>query len=204
MFEKFTERAIKAVMLSQQEAKALSRPEVGAEHILMGLVAEEAKKGGYLGSGVTIEAAREKSAQLADDESAEARRARANRRGTSEVPFSRSAKRVFEAALQESVNQGMNYIAPEHIAVACAELDDDRLRQLFASLGCDRETMIKEARRRLKGERERDAGSRASQAPRARVPTPPRCRGSSSRGRRRRLSRRRRRRSPRWLISAWI
>ena len=170
MFEKFTERAIKAVMLSQQEAKALSRPEVGAEHILMGLVAEEAKKGGYLGSGVTIEAAREKSAQLADDESAEARRARANRRGTSEVPFSRSAKRVFEAALQESVNQGMNYIAPEHIAVACAELDDDRLRQLFASLGCDRETMIKEARRRLKGERERDAGSRASQAPRAAGP----------------------------------
>jgi hypothetical protein len=41
VFEKFTERAIKAVMLAQQEAKALRRPEVGAEHIVMGLIAEE-------------------------------------------------------------------------------------------------------------------------------------------------------------------
>jgi ATP-dependent Clp protease ATP-binding subunit ClpC len=64
VFEKFTERAIKAVMLAQQEAKALKRPEVGPEHILMGLVAEEAKKGGYLGSGMTIESAREKAREI--------------------------------------------------------------------------------------------------------------------------------------------
>ena len=64
VFEKFTERAIKAVMLAQQEAKALRRPEVGPEHIVMGLVAEEAKKGGYLGSGMTIESAREKAKEI--------------------------------------------------------------------------------------------------------------------------------------------
>ena len=91
VFEKFTERAIKAVMLAQQEAKALKRPEVGPEHILMGLVAEEAKKGGYLGSGMTIESAREKARKISSYDAADA--ANRGRGGTSEVPFSRGAKR---------------------------------------------------------------------------------------------------------------
>ena len=154
MFEKFTERAIKAVMLAQQEAKALSRPEVGPEHIVMGLIAEEAKKGGYLGSGMTIDKARDKARDVTSFDPA-----RANaRRGTSEVPFSRGAKRVFEAALQESANQGMNYIAPEHIAAAAAELDDDALIRFFALMSTDRATLATEARRRVKGERDKEVG----------------------------------------------
>ena len=154
MFEKFTERAIKAVMLAQQEAKALSRPEVGPEHIVMGLIAEEAKKGGYLGSGMTIDKARSKARDITSFDPA-----RANaRRGTSEVPFSRGAKRVFEAALQESANQGMSYIAPEHIAAAAAELDDDALLRFFALMTTDRATLATEARRRVKGERDKEVG----------------------------------------------
>ena len=154
VFEKFTERAIKAVMLAQQEAKALSRPEVGPEHIVMGLIAEEAKKGGYLGSGMTIDKARDKARDVTSFDPA-----RANaRRGTSEVPFSRGAKRVFEAALQESANQGMNYIAPEHIAAAAAELDDDALIRFFALMSTDRATLATEARRRVKGERDKEVG----------------------------------------------
>ena len=158
VFEKFTERAIKAVMLAQQEAKALRRPEVGPEHILMGLVAEEAKKGGYLGSGMTIESAREKAREISSYDAASAG-ARANRGGTSEVPFSRGAKRVFEAALQESQNVGMNYIAPEHIAAAAAELDDVTMVAFFEAVGVDPEVLKTEARRRLKGERERERGA---------------------------------------------
>jgi len=45
-------RYMKAVMLAQQEAKALERRAVGVEHIMLGLIAEEAKKGGYLGRGL--------------------------------------------------------------------------------------------------------------------------------------------------------
>ena len=157
VFEKFTERAIKAVMLAQQEAKALRRPEVGPEHILMGLVAEEAKKGGYLGSGMTIESAREKAKEISSYDASAG--ARANRGGTSEVPFSRGAKRVFEAALQESQNVGMNYIAPEHIAAAAAELDDVTMVAFFEAVGVDPEVLKTEARRRLKGERERERGA---------------------------------------------
>ena len=82
VFEKFTERAIKAVMLAQQEAKALSRPEVGPEHIVMGLIAEEAKKGGYLGTGMTIDKARDRARDITSFDPA-----RANaRRGTSKFP----------------------------------------------------------------------------------------------------------------------
>ena len=151
VFEKFTERAIKAVMLAQQEAKALSRPEVGPEHIVMGLIAEEAKKGGYLGTGMTIDKARDRARDITSFDPA-----RANaRRGTSEVPFSRGAKRVFEAALQESANQGMSYIAPEHVAAAAAELDDDALIRFFALMTTDRANLATEARRRVKRARER-------------------------------------------------
>ena len=157
VFEKFTERAIKAVMLAQQEAKALRRPEVGPEHILMGLVAEEARKGGYLGSGMTIESAREKAKDISSYNAADA--SGRGRGGTSEVPFSRGAKRVFEAALQESQNVGMNYIAPEHIAAAAAELDDVTMVAFFEACGVDPEVLKTEARRRLKGERERERGA---------------------------------------------
>ena len=66
-------------MLAQQEAKALRRPEVGVEHIVMGLVAEEAKKGGWLGTGVTIDSARAKAKEIGS--SAEDRAASRIQRG---------------------------------------------------------------------------------------------------------------------------
>jgi ATP-dependent Clp protease ATP-binding subunit ClpC len=147
VFEKFTERAIKAVMLAQQEAKALQRPEVGTEHIMLGLIAEEAKKGGYLGTGMTIERAREKAREISSYDAGEEPR----RSSTSEVPFSRGAKKVFEAALQESQQQGMNYIAPEHIAIAVANLDDEALSNFFTLMSTNRDGVAAEAARRLRG-----------------------------------------------------
>jgi len=168
VFEKFTERAIKAVMLAQQEAKALRRPEVGVEHIVMGLVAEEAKKGGWLGTGVTIDSAREKAKEIVSFDKDRA----ARRTSTSEVPFSRGAKRVFEAALNNSTNMGMNYIAPEHIALAVAELDDESLVKYFEMLSTSRTFVKNEAERRLKTEKEKESGPAArpntSLAPRQR------------------------------------
>ena len=118
----------------------------------------QAKKGGYLGTGMTIELAREKAKYIVSyDES------RANRRAsTSEVPFSLGAKRVFEAALAASQSAGMNYIAPEHVAVAAATLDDDALVAFFAAMNADRAAVNAEAERMLKGEREREGNNRSS------------------------------------------
>ncbi|KAL0319015.1 UNVERIFIED_CONTAM: Chaperone protein ClpD, chloroplastic [Sesamum angustifolium] len=59
IFERFTERAIKAVMFSQREAKVLGKDMVFTQHLLLGLVAEDRSPGGFLGSGITIDAARE-------------------------------------------------------------------------------------------------------------------------------------------------
>ena len=130
----------------------------------------QAKKGGYLGTGMTIELAREKAKDIVSyDES------RANRRAsTSEVPFSRGAKRVFEAALAASQSAGMNYIAPEHVAVAAATLDDDALVAFFAAMNADRAAVNAEAERRLKGEREREGNNRSS------GPSSPAARGAGS------------------------
>ncbi|XP_027181808.1 putative disease resistance protein RGA1 [Coffea eugenioides] len=57
VFEKFTERVIKAVMFSQREAKALEVEMVYTQHLLLGLIAEDRASGGFLGSGITIEMA---------------------------------------------------------------------------------------------------------------------------------------------------
>ena len=119
VFERFTERAIKSVMLAQREAKALGKREVGTEQLLLGLIAEDRGSEGYLGSGVTIERAREAVKSLLDESSG------SNLLGpATDVPFSHGSKRVFEAALEHSKKMGHNYIAPEHIAIALLAVDD--------------------------------------------------------------------------------
>lgn len=119
VFERFTERAIKSVMLAQREAKALGRREVGTEQLLLGLIAEERGNEGYLSSGVTIERAREAVKSLLDESVGSGLLGPAT-----EVPFSHGSKRVFEAALEHSKKMGHNYIAPEHIAIALLAVDD--------------------------------------------------------------------------------
>jgi hypothetical protein len=88
-------------MLGQQEAKAISRTEVGPEHVLIGLIAEESsKKGGYLGFGASIDLAREKAALLTgarrngEHEKPDGAYAVSpvERGGTRETPFSLGAK----------------------------------------------------------------------------------------------------------------
>jgi ATP-dependent Clp protease ATP-binding subunit ClpC len=119
VFERFTERAIKSVMLAQREAKSLGKREVGTEQLLLGLIAEERGKEGYLGSGVTLERAREAVRSLLDESVGSGMLGPAT-----DVPFSHGSKRVFEAALEHSKKMGHNYIAPEHIAIALLAVDD--------------------------------------------------------------------------------
>lgn len=119
VFERFTERAIKSVMLAQREAKALGKREVGTEQLLLGLIAEDRGSEGYLSSGVTIDRAREAVKALLNESEG------SNLLGpATDVPFSHGSKRVFEAALEHSKKMGHNYIAPEHIAIALLAVDD--------------------------------------------------------------------------------
>mmetsp|Transcript_31819 Transcript_31819/g.90376 ORF Transcript_31819/g.90376 Transcript_31819/m.90376 type:complete len:930 (-) Transcript_31819:498-3287(-) len=153
VFEKFTERAIKAVMLAQQEAKNLGVLEVTAQHILLGLIAEGSTKDEYMGSGITLDAAR----QVVESMSSKRKK-----RDVKELPFSRDSKRVFEAALTESRRLGMNFIAPEHIIIACLTLVDSGARAVVMRMDADVNAIKAEAIRRLKGEQETPQKKRKS------------------------------------------
>lgn len=118
-FERFTERAIKAVVFSQREAMALGKDMVFTQHLLLGLIAEDRSPGGYLGSGLTVDRAREVVRSIWKDDGASPSVASA-----SEIPFSISSKRVFEAAVEYSRSLGYNFIGPEHISIGLFTVDD--------------------------------------------------------------------------------
>ncbi|CAK9874897.1 unnamed protein product [Sphagnum jensenii] len=165
VFERFTERAIKSVMLAQREAKALGRKEVGTEQLLLGLIAEERGSQGYLGSGLTIERAREAVKGLLQDE-----KSAGVVGGTTggilgpatEVPFSHGSKRVFEAALEHSKKMGHNYIAPEHVAIALLSVDDGGASKVLDRLGVKKDKLRTEAVAKLQGELEKEGRAAAS------------------------------------------
>lgn len=139
-------------MLSQEYSRALGGSEVDSLHILLGLVAEEPQRtGGFLGSGLTIDHARNVVEAIVGK-----RRPREN---SKDLPFSRDSKKIFEVALMESKRMGMSFIAPEHIFLALLTAGGGDTRALFARLGVDTDLLQSEAMRRLKGEAESEGAS---------------------------------------------
>lgn len=138
VFERFTERAIKAVIFSQREAKALGKDMVFTQHLLLGLIAEEEEyrrrsspADGFLGSGITIDEARRVVRSIWNDQISGSTTDGvvvddSNTRlfSAADVSFSISTKRVLEAALEYSRTRGYNFIAPEHIAIGLFTDDD--------------------------------------------------------------------------------
>ncbi|CAI7840469.1 unnamed protein product [Closterium sp. NIES-54] len=166
VFERFTERAIKAVMMAQAEAKVLGRKEVATEQLLLGLIAEDfasgGKPGGYLGLGMTIRSARGAVGELIRDGRLPVAGGLPAGKPASEVPFSSGSKRVFEKALEESRKHRHNFIAPEHLAVALVQVEQEGAALVIASLGVQQHRLQEAALARLKGELDRDGRSSES------------------------------------------
>lgn len=124
--EPFTERAIKAVIYSQREAKALGKDMVFPQHLLLGLIAEEEEHHfhslhhGFLESGIRLHKARDTVRTIWHHH----HHVNVPTNTTTAVPFSISTKRVFEAALHYSRTMSHHFIAPEHISIALFTLDD--------------------------------------------------------------------------------
>ncbi|URE44964.1 hypothetical protein MUK42_14952 [Musa troglodytarum] len=158
VFERFTERAIKAVIFSQREARALGQEMVFNQHLLLGLVAEDRGPGGFLGSGITIDRARKAVRAIwTEAAAADPTRMRPPSSGlATDVPFSISSKRVFEAAVECSRNMGSNFIGPEHIAIGLFNADDGSAAQVLRSLGADPSHLALVALSRLQGELAKD------------------------------------------------
>ncbi|CAA0816512.1 Chaperone protein ClpD- chloroplastic [Striga hermonthica] len=150
IFERFTERAIKAVMFSQREAKALGKDMVYTQHLLLGLIAEDRAPNGFLGSGITIDVAREAVQSLWQGDYRNS--GSQSEISATDVPFSAGAKRVFEAAVEYSKTMGNNFIAPEHIAMGLFTVDDGSVNRVLKRLGVNVNHLAAEAVSRLQGE----------------------------------------------------
>jgi ATP-dependent Clp protease ATP-binding subunit ClpC len=130
VFERFTERAVKAVVFSQREARGMGDEAVAPHHLLLGLVAEDRSPAGFLGSGIRVERARE----ACRDALGKLGPAQAATGLATDVPFSAASKRVFEAAVEFSRNMACNFISPEHIALGLFNLDDPTTNSVLKRL----------------------------------------------------------------------
>ena len=134
MFERFTEKAIKVVMLSQEESRRLGHNFVGTEQILLGLIGE--------GTGVAYKVLRSVNLTLKD---ARMEVERIIGRGSGfvavEIPFTPRAKRVLENSIEESRDLGHGYIGTEHILLALLDEDDGVAWRLFDDLKIDVEKL---------------------------------------------------------------
>jgi ATP-dependent Clp protease ATP-binding subunit ClpC len=111
MFERFTDRARRVVVLAQEEARMLDHNYIGTEHILLGLIHE--------GEGVAAKALTALGISLAATRRAvEDIIGRGAQAPAAHIPFTPRAKKVLELSLREALNLGSDYIGTEHILLA--------------------------------------------------------------------------------------
>lgn len=142
MFEHFTEKAIKAVMLAQEEARRLGHNLVGTEQILLGLIGE--------GTGVAAKVLKEQGLTLQDArKQVEKIIGRGNRPISTEVPFTPKVRRVFEQALTEARALGHNYIGTEHLLLGLLREGEGVAAKVLENLGVDSEQARESVIRKL-------------------------------------------------------
>mmetsp|Transcript_33417 Transcript_33417/g.54218 ORF Transcript_33417/g.54218 Transcript_33417/m.54218 type:complete len:946 (-) Transcript_33417:628-3465(-) len=144
MFERFSEKAIKVVMLSQEEARRLGHNFVGTEEILLGLIGE--------GTGVAAKVLKGMGVNLKD---ARAEVEKIIGRGSGfvavEIPFTPRAKRVLELSLEEARQLGQNYIGTEHLLLGLIREGEGVAARVLENLGVDLNKVRKEVLR-MQGE----------------------------------------------------
>jgi ATP-dependent Clp protease ATP-binding subunit ClpC len=130
MFESFTEKAIKVIMLAQEEARRLGHNFVGTEQILLGLIGEGTGVGSRVlkSMGVNLKEARVEVEKIIG-------------RGSGfvavEIPFTPRAKRVLELSLDESRQLGHNYIGTEHLLLGLIREGEGVAARVLENLGVD-------------------------------------------------------------------
>jgi Clp amino terminal domain, pathogenicity island component len=131
MFERFTERARRVVVLAQEQALMLGHSQIGTEHLLLGVLAErEGVAGQVLASlGVDAESVR---AQVVASSGSANRSAGAERSGPRQIPFMPEAKKTLDGALREAIGLGHNYIGTEHLLLGLVRQPDGMATRLLA------------------------------------------------------------------------
>jgi len=128
MFERFTDRARRVVVLAQEEARGLNHPYIGTEHILLGLIQEREGVGAQalINNGVSLEVARDQVREVIGQ-------------GTGappdHIPFTPRAKKVLELSLREALQLGHDYIGTEHIVLGMLREGEGVAAQLLVRFG---------------------------------------------------------------------
>ncbi len=130
MFERFTDRARRVVVLAQEEARGLNHNYIGTEHILLGLIHEgEGVASKALESlGISLEAVREQVQEIIGQ---------GQQAPTGHIPFTPRAKKVLELSLREALQLGHNYIGTEHILLGLIREGEGVAAQVLVKLGAD-------------------------------------------------------------------
>jgi ATP-dependent Clp protease ATP-binding subunit ClpC len=130
MFERFTDRARRVVVLAQEEARMLSHNYIGTEHILLGLIHEgEGVAAKALESlGISLEAVRSQVEEIIGQ---------GQQAPSGHIPFTPRAKKVLELSLREALQLGHNYIGTEHILLGLIREGEGVAAQVLVKLGAD-------------------------------------------------------------------
>jgi prophage maintenance system killer protein len=130
MFQRFTDRARRAVHLAQEEARLLRHNYIGTEHLLLGLLDEgEGIAAQALGSlGISLEAVRAQVEQIIGH---------GQTTPVGHIPFTPRAKKVLELSLREALQLGHNYVGTEHLLLGLLREGEGVAAQVLARLGAD-------------------------------------------------------------------
>jgi ATP-dependent Clp protease ATP-binding subunit ClpC len=155
MFERFTERARKVVVLAQEEARHFNHNYIGTEHLLLGLLREdEGVAARALASlNVTLDEVREQVESIVGY----------GEEGTgAQAPFTPRSKKVLELALREALQLGHNYIGTEHILLGLVRESEGVAARVLSNLDVDPDKVRREVVRMLGGGRGRSRGGEAA------------------------------------------
>ena len=162
MFERFTDRSRRVVVLAQEEARMLDHNYIGTEHILLGLIREgEGYAARALESlGISLDAVRQQVEEIIG---------RGQEAPSGPVPFTPRAKKVLELSLRESLQLGHNYIGTEHILLGLIREGDGVAAQVLVRLGADLDRVRQQVIQLLHGYQGQDVESAVSR-PGSRIP----------------------------------
>ena len=164
MFERFTEKAIKVIMLAQEEARRLGHNFVGTEQILLGLIGE--------GTGIAAQVLKSMNVNLKD---ARIEVEKIIGRGSGfvavEIPFTPRAKRVLELSLEEARQLGHNYIGTEHLLMGLVREGEGVAARVLENLAVNVSSIRTEVIQMLGDNAEANANGSTNVQTRSKTPT---------------------------------
>ncbi len=173
MFERFSDRARRVVVLAQEEARMLNHDYIGTEHILLGLIHEgEGVAAKALESlGISLEAVRQQVEEITGRGHQDPR--------AGHIPFTPQAKKALELSKREAMHLGHNYIGTEHILLGLIREGEVVAAQVLVKLGADLNRVRQQVIQLLHGYQGKEETGTARAARRS---------GKAGRGKRRLLS----------------